>query len=154
MAGTWLGVKKFVLVWGPKNPDFGPKIRFLLWGPNFVNGALAPSKGLILFPSYVHLCMFWPVSCQKVLGTPSCTKLSVFFYKFYGGGIKNEHKWPIVVSELSFPRFWGVLCIAKWSPFFFVIIWLVPFPRYCDSRIFGYCYDIFSKSYNVPILTV
>ena len=27
-----------------------------------------------------------------------------------------------MVSEVSFPRFWGVLSIAKWSPFFVSVI--------------------------------
>ena len=30
--------------------------------------------------------------------------------------------WPKVVSEVSFPRFWGVLSIENWSPFFVSVI--------------------------------
>ena len=31
---------------------------------------------------------------------------------------KNTFEWLKVVSKVSFPKFWGVLCIAKLSPFF------------------------------------
>ena len=37
-------------------------------------------------------------------------------------GPKNTFKWPKVVSEVSYPRFLGVLCIEKWSPFFVSVI--------------------------------
>ena len=37
-------------------------------------------------------------------------------------GRKTTFEWPKVVSEVSFPRFWGVLCIAKCFRFFVSVI--------------------------------
>ena len=33
-------------------------------------------------------------------------------------GRKTTFEWPKVISEVSFPRFWGVFCIAKCFCFF------------------------------------
>ena len=44
-------------------------------------------------------------------------------YVFYtSNGRKNTFAWPKVVSEVSFPRFWGVLSIAKCFRFFVSVI--------------------------------
>ena len=63
MARTWLELKSEFFL-GPKNPDFGPKIRFFSYGTPFfgkgalvtlgVSSVLAPSDLLcdFLFPSY------------------------------------------------------------------------------------------------------
>ena len=37
-------------------------------------------------------------------------------------GRKTTFEWSKVVSEVSFPRFWGVLCIAKCFRFFVSVI--------------------------------
>ena len=37
-------------------------------------------------------------------------------------GRKTTFGWPKVVSEVSFPRFWGVICIAKCFCFFVSVI--------------------------------
>ena len=39
-----------------------------------------------------------------------------------GNGRKTIFEWPKVVSEVSFTRFWGVLCIAKCFRFFVSVI--------------------------------
>ena len=36
--------------------------------------------------------------------------------------LKTTFEWPKVVSEVSFPRFWGVLSIAKCFRFFVSVI--------------------------------
>jgi len=35
-------------------------------------------------------------------------------------GQKTTFEWPKVVSEVSFPRFWGVFCISKCFRFIFL----------------------------------
>ena len=35
---------------------------------------------------------------------------------------KAKAEWPKMVSEVSFPRFWGIFCIEKWSQFFVSVI--------------------------------
>ena len=50
-------------------------------------------------------------------------------------GRKNTFEWPKVVSEVSFPRFWGYFLLE--SVFVFSFRWSeVPFPRYRNLRVF------------------
>ena len=68
---------------GPKNPDFGPKIRFFVWDPVFgkvalvtlgVGSVLAPSDLVcdFSFPSYVRFREGNPADAPKSLTQPHC----------------------------------------------------------------------------------
>ena len=61
VARTWLGLKSVCFFFGPKNPDFGPKIRFFVWDPVFCQrGVRNPRRWLRFGTNVSSLRLFVP----------------------------------------------------------------------------------------------
>ena len=69
-----------------------------------------------------HLKM--PSNHSNIIGLPSCHYGLLRNRAFYTSQWpkKNTFEWPKVVSEVIFPRFWGVVCIEKCFRIFVSVI--------------------------------